>query len=99
GVKAAVDFLPAGMTCKEPRADFVRPELMPREMVDWAPLSSKDHYFKVHPEYIGPDQTFVYTVQVSNKRGLSQRVAIRLANGQVAPCTPVPGDVVPSHGG
>ncbi len=99
GVRAAVDYLPAGMTCREPRADFVPADRMPREMVDWAPLSSNDHYFKVHPQYIGADQTFVYTVQVSNKHGRSQRAAIRLANGPVAPCTPVPGDVVPSHGG
>jgi hypothetical protein len=96
GVKAAVDYLPAGMACREPRADFVPPERMPREMVDWGPLSSKDHYFKIHPEYIGAGQTFVYTVQVSNQHGRSQRAAIRLANGPVAPCTRVPGDVVPS---
>jgi hypothetical protein len=98
GVKAAVDYLPAGMTCREPRADFVPPDQMPRAMVDWAPLGSKDHYFKVHPQYIGPDQTFVYTVQLStNKHDRSQRAAIRLANGPVAPCTPVPGDVMPRH--
>jgi hypothetical protein len=99
GVKAAVDYLPAGMTCQEPRADFVPADRMPREMVDWAPLNSKDRYFKVHPQYIGPDQTFVYTVQLSNNHGRSQRAAIRLANGPVAPCKPVPGDVVSSRGG
>jgi hypothetical protein len=92
GVKAAVDYVPAGMTCQETRADFVPADRMPLEMVDWAPLGSKDHYFKVFPQYIGPDQTFVYTVQLSRHQ---QRVAIRLANGPVAPCTPVPGDVVP----
>ncbi|MDN3352080.1 hypothetical protein [Actinomadura sp. DC4] len=100
GVKAAVDYLPAGMTCQDSRADFVPPGRMPRAMVDWAPLGGKDHYFKIHPEYIRPGQTFVYTVQVSTSphhRG--QRAAIRLANGPVAPCDPVPGDVVPSRGG
>jgi hypothetical protein len=97
GIKAAVDYLPAGMTCQEPRADYVPADQMPREMVDWAPLSSKEHYFKVHPQYVGPNQTFVYTVQISNNHGRTQRFAIRLANGPVAPCTPVPGDVVPSH--
>jgi hypothetical protein len=99
GVKAAVDYLPAGMTCQEPRADFVPPDQVPRAMVDWAPLSSRERYFKVHPEYIRPDQTFVYTVQVStNNHGRTQRAAIRLANGPVAACKPVPG-VVPGHGG
>jgi hypothetical protein len=100
GVTAAVDYLPAGMTCQDSRADFVPPNRMPREMVDWAPLSSKDHYFKVHPQYIKPDQTFVYTVQIStNAHHRGQRAAIRLANGPVAPCNPVPGDVVPNRGG
>jgi hypothetical protein len=91
GVKAAVDYLPAGMTCQESRADFVPADRMPLAMVDWAPLGSADHYFKVHPQYIGAGQTFVYTVQLSKH---SQRAAIRLANGPVAPCTPVPGNVV-----
>jgi hypothetical protein len=99
GVKAAVDYLPAGMTCQEPRADYVPADQMPREMVDWAPLDSKDRYFKVHPQYIRPNQTFVYTVQVSYHHGdRTQRFAIRLANGPVAPCKPVAGDVVPNRG-
>jgi hypothetical protein len=98
GVKAAVDYVPVGMTCREPRADFVPADEMPLAMVDWAPVGSEDHYFKVFPQYIGAGQTFVYTVQVSAK-GHSQRAAIRLANGPVAPCTQVPGDVVPGHGG
>jgi len=96
GVRAAVDYVPAGMTCQETRADFVPADRMPLGLVDWAPLGGKDHYFKVFPQYIAAGQTFVYTVQVSRHE---QRVAIRLANGPVAPCTPVPGDVVPGHGG
>jgi hypothetical protein len=99
GVKAAVDYLPAGMTCQEPRADYVPADQMPRKMVDWAPLNSKDRYFKVHTQYIRPNQTFVYTVQVSAQHGdRIQRSAIRLANGPVAPCKPTPGDVAPSFG-
>jgi hypothetical protein len=96
GVRAAVDYLPAGMACQQDRADFVPADRMPLAMVDWAPLAGEDHYFKVHPEYIGAGQTFVYTVQVSKH---SQRAAIRLANGPVAACAPEPGDVVPGHGG
>jgi hypothetical protein len=41
---------------------------------------------------VGAGQTLVYTVQVADHR---QRAAIRLANGPVAACTPVPGDVAP----
>jgi hypothetical protein len=93
GVRAAVNYLPAGMACREPRADYVPPDQMPLALVDWSPLGTEQHYFKVFPQYIGPGQTFVYTVQVAKHR---QRSAIRLANGPVAPCTPVPGDVAPN---
>jgi hypothetical protein len=93
GVRAAVNYLPAGMACREPRADYVPPDRMPLAMVDWSTLSTEQHYFKVFPQYIGPGQTFVYTVQGSKH---SQRFSIHLANGPVAPCTPVPGDVAPN---
>jgi hypothetical protein len=93
GVRAAVNYLPAGMACREPRADYVPPDEMPLALVDWSTLGTEQHSFKVFPQYIGVDQTFVYTVQVAKH---SQRFAIRLANGPVAPCTPVPGDVAPN---
>ncbi|MFG2043432.1 hypothetical protein [Dactylosporangium sp. NPDC048998] len=96
GVRAAVNFLPAGQACREPRADYVPRDRMPLALVDFSPLGSDRSYFRVRPQYIGENQTFVYTVQV-DKRRHEQRFAIRLANGPVAPCTPVPGDVVPSH--
>jgi hypothetical protein len=97
GIRASVNYLPAGMACKEPRAEYVPPDQMPRGMVDWSTLGdSEDHYFKVFPQSIGANQTFVYTVQVSHHGGRSQRFSIRLANGPVAPCTSVPGDVAPN---
>jgi hypothetical protein len=93
GVKAAVDYIPLGKTCREPRGDFVPPEQAPREMVSWGPFGEEDgFYWKLHPEFIGPDQTFVYEVQVGKDAhgdGV-QRAMIRLANGPVAPCDPVP---------
>ncbi|WP_436533728.1 hypothetical protein [Actinoplanes sp. HUAS TT8] len=95
GVKAAVDFLPARMVCQGPRADFVAPEKMPLGMVDWSTLSEPDHYFKVHPEYIGPGQTFVYAAQVNKG---STKAAIRLADGPVGPCLPIPGDTLIAGG-
>lgn len=93
GIRAAVNYLPAGTACREPRADYVPPEQMPRALVDWSTLGTEQHFFKLYPQYIGPGQTLVYTVEVAEH---GQRAAIRLANGPVAPCTPVPGDVAPN---
>jgi len=93
GVKAVVDYIPWGTTCREPRGDFVPPDQMPLEMVTWGPFGEEDgYYWKLHPEFIGPDQTFVYVVRVRTEAdgGHDQRVVIRLANGPVAPCDPVP---------
>jgi hypothetical protein len=91
GVKAAVDYIPLGTTCREPRGDFVPPEQVLREMVSCGPFGEEDGiYWKLHPEFIGPDQTFVYVVQVGKDAGGGvQKALIRLANGPVAPCDPV----------
>jgi hypothetical protein len=93
GVRAAVDYIPQGMKCKEPRGDFVPLDETPRAMVSWGPFGdSGNYYWKLNPQYIKPDQTFVYVVQVSKDKSgdRTQRAAIRLANGPVAPCEPVP---------
>ncbi|BCY10317.1 hypothetical protein [Actinoplanes sp. L3-i22] len=95
GVRAVVDFLPARTVCQAPRADFVPPQRMPLGLVDWSTLSEPDHYFKVHPEFIGPGQTFVYAVQIDKG---STRAAIRLADGPVGRCVPVPGDTLIAGG-
>lgn len=93
GVRAAVDYLPGGMRCREPRGDLVPPDQTPREMVDWGPFGDGgNRYWKLNPRYIKPDQTFVYVVQLAkDKHGdRSQRAVIRLANGPVTPCAPEP---------
>ncbi|GAA2329586.1 hypothetical protein [Dactylosporangium salmoneum] len=92
GVRAAVDFLPPGKVCREPRADYVPRDRMPLAMVDFSPLDGNQNYFRVHPEYLGPEQTFVYAVQVDRDHH-EQRFMIRVANGPVAPCTQVPGRI------
>jgi hypothetical protein len=89
GIRAQVDFLPFDRTCREPRADYVPAAEMPLALVQWPEPGRNESFFRIHPEYIGPGQTFVYTVRV-NRRAHDQRAAIRLANGPVAPCEPVP---------
>lgn len=86
GITAAVDYLPAGRTCQEPRADYVPPDRMPRGLVDWEHPDGDATSFRVYPRYIGEGQTFVYTVQLGRHQ---QWAVIRLANGPVAPCVPV----------
>lgn len=95
GVRAAVDFLPAGRVCQGGRADFVAPEQMPLALVDFSTLSEPDHYFKVHPEWIGAGQTFVYAAQINKG---TTKAAIRLADGPVGACVPVPGDTMIAGG-
>jgi len=99
GVRAAVDYLPAGRTCQEPRADFVPQAEVPLGLVNWGPFPGGEKYFKVYPRFIGPGQTFVYTAQVGwDAHGNHfQRAVIRLANGPVAPCRQVPGDLLPGR--
>ena len=88
GVPAAIDYLPAGQNCREPRADFVPPDQMPLGLVSWGPFGeSGKPYWKLHPEFVKPGQTFVYTVHLSKH---NQRAVVRLANGPVAPCELVP---------
>ncbi|GAA3298023.1 hypothetical protein Dvina_52645 [Dactylosporangium vinaceum] len=89
GVRAQVDFLPFDRTCREPRADYVPAAAMPLALVEWPEPGRNDSYFRIHPQYIAPGQTLVYTVRV-NRKAHDQRAAIRLANGPVAACDQVP---------
>jgi hypothetical protein len=89
GVRAVVDFLPFDKTCREPRADYVPREQMPLALVTWPQPGSNDSYFRLHPEYIGANQTLVYTVRV-DRHAHDQRFVIRLANGPVAECEQIP---------
>jgi hypothetical protein len=61
---------------------------MPLALVDWPAPGSNESFFRVHPQYIGPGQTLVYTVRVDRKAH-EQRFMIHLANGPVAPCEQV----------
>ena len=92
GVQAAVDYVPWGTKCREPRGDFVHADRTPRAMVELGTRSVDEgnRYWKLNPRYIKPDQTFVYVVQLAkDKHGnRSERAVIRLANGPVTPCDP-----------
>jgi len=94
GVRAAIDYLPAGADCREPRGDFVPRDQVTLDLVSWGPFgdSGDDPYWKLHPQFLGPDQTFVYTVHLGRDANGEryQRAAIRVANGPVAPCVRVP---------
>jgi hypothetical protein len=100
GVAAVVDYVPDGKQCREPRADFL-PE--PRGLVTHLPPEGgAESVMKLHPELIGPGQTFVFGVTIVGDLGTlgSGAVArIGLAAGPVGPCELVPGPVFGHKGG
>ncbi|MER7280622.1 hypothetical protein ABT369_39895 [Dactylosporangium sp. NPDC000244] len=62
---------------------------MPLGLAEGPAPGSNDSYFRLHPQYIGENQTLVYTVRV-DRHAHEQRFVIRLANGPVAPCEQIP---------
>ncbi|MEU7868141.1 hypothetical protein [Dactylosporangium sp. NPDC049140] len=89
GIRAVVDFLPFDRTCREPRADYVPRAEMPLALAEFPRPGTNESFFRLHPQYIGANQTLVYTVRV-DRRAHEQRFVIRLANGPVAPCEQIP---------
>ena len=93
-VYEALADLPAGTDCEEPRGDFVARDEVTRALVSWGPFGDRDGdpYWKPHPEFLGPDQTFVYTVHLGRDANGErfQHAVIRVANGPVQPCVRVP---------
>lgn len=102
GVNAAVDFIPNGTQCREPRAVYdteadLRYLLTPEEDADG------EGYWKLHTDLIPPGRTFIYTMQIFGEpeRGRVGTAGARfnLAIGYVAPCEVVPGGPVLGPGG
>ncbi|MEV0144372.1 MULTISPECIES: hypothetical protein [unclassified Nonomuraea] len=97
GVQASVTFLPAGKQCKEPRGTYLpdNPALLTTE----PPAEGEDDYWRLHPEQIKPEQTFVYTMWYEEDGDNSMASArYRVATGPVTPCEVVPGGPVMREG-
>src|SRR5262249_19241103 len=91
---AAIDYLPAGRICREPRAESVPPDEVPLGLVSWGPFGDSDNrYFKLHLEFVRPGQTFAFTARLGrdSKGDRYQKAVIRLASCPVARCVEVPG--------
>jgi hypothetical protein len=88
GVPASVNYLAAGMTCKEPR---FRPAPWPegdRSIVKGPGSGGGPIVFSVSRGAVGPDQTLVITASPSPEALLG--VGVKLAEGTVEPCEPIP---------
>jgi hypothetical protein len=94
GVAAVVDYVPDGKQCREPRADYL-PE-PPGLLTHLPPEDGGESVMRLHPELIGPGQTFVFGTTIVGELGTlgSGAVArIGLAAGPVRPCELIPGPV------
>ncbi|MEV0591759.1 hypothetical protein [Nonomuraea cavernae] len=88
GVRAVIDYVPYGQTCREPRGEIVpQPERMPLRRAE----NSMD--FWIDPKDLGPDETLVVQMHSANgdpAKGNGGRVGV--IRGPVAPCELVPAE-------
>ena len=103
GVAAVVDYVPNGQQCREPRATYVPSDQVPPGLLTTLPPGNGDAaYWKLHPDLIGPGQTFVYTTTIigdPDDDEWSAKAQFQLATGPVNACVLVPGPVLPRNGG
>lgn len=91
GVKAVIDYLPFGTTCREPRADF---EPDNSDLFAWSDLEpgAKSAPLLLRADRIKPGQTLVFVAWLEEWGAEHASVSIGLlANGPVKPCERIPG--------
>lgn len=91
GVRAVIDCLPFGTTCREPRADF---EPDNSDLFAWSDLEpgAKSAPLLLRADRITPGQTLVFVAWLEEWGGEHASVSIGLlANGPVKPCERIPG--------
>lgn len=88
GVRAVIDYVPYGQTCREPRGEIVpQPERMPLRRAE------KSMDFWIDPKDLGPDETLVVQMHSANgdpAKGNGGGVGV--IRGPVAPCELVPAE-------
>lgn len=88
GIPASVDFLGAGMACKEPRFRSVPWPDGSRAIVSGPASGDGPLSFSISREAVGPGQTLVITASPGPEVPLED-AQVRVAEGTVAPCEPV----------
>ncbi|WP_188196725.1 hypothetical protein [Nonomuraea sp. SYSU D8015] len=86
GVRAVIDYVPYGQTCREPRGENVpQPERMPLRHTEDSPG------FRIDPKDIGPDETLVIQMHSANgDPAKSNGGSVAVIRGPVASCELVP---------
>lgn len=94
GIKAVVDFLPAGQTCKDPRGERGELDAKLGSSID------KDNRvgFSIEDGSIGPNLTLVLVVSGDSDAGSEKTANLQVIKGKVSPCEPVSAPTAPSDG-
>jgi hypothetical protein len=89
GVRAVIDYVPYGQTCRQPRGEVVpQPDRMPLRRV----RDSMD--FWVDPKDFEPDETLVVEMHSArNNPSKSNGGSVGVIRGPVAPCVLVPSNL------
>jgi hypothetical protein len=96
GVPASVNYLVTGMTCKQPRfqpapwPDGARAISMARVTGDGPFAFSGPLHFSISDDAVESGQTLVITASASPDGLFSVGTKVEIAEGDVAPCEPVP---------
>jgi len=96
GIPASVNYLAAGMACKEPRFQSVPWPDGDRAIVSGPGTGDGPFAFWISRDAVGPGQTLVITASPSPEVLLGVK-QVDIAEGTVAPCEPV--GVPPNSGG
>ncbi|MEU4508428.1 hypothetical protein AB0G05_02930 [Nonomuraea wenchangensis] len=87
GVRAVIDYVPYGQTCREPRGEIVpQPQRMPLRRSDGPG-------FWIDPRDFGPDETLVVVMHsAAGDPAKSNGGGVGVIRGPVAPCELVPAE-------
>ncbi|SEU27568.1 hypothetical protein [Nonomuraea wenchangensis] len=87
GVRAVIDYVPYGQTCREPRGEIVpQPQRMPLRRLDGPD-------FWIDPKDFGPDETLVVVMHSADgDPAKSNGGSVGVIRGAVAPCELVPAE-------
>lgn len=89
GIKADVNYLAAGMACREPRFTPRTGAPEHRPMAIGIKETPDGTTFTINRDAVGPGETLLVTASPTAK-GDGNMVGVQVADGAVSPCEPVP---------
>jgi hypothetical protein len=89
GVKADVNYLAAGMTCKEPRWTPEPGVPHKREVAVGIKETPDGATFSINRDAVGAGETLLVTASPATAAGMGNLVGVQVAEGAVSTCDPV----------